>query len=116
MKISISMEQRINNIEAHLTTQKSILTFKEAALFISLSESYLYKLTSKAGIPCYKPHGKHLYFKREELEQWLLSNRKATTEEIDALATNYVALRQKQGTSISATPKLQLNISSQQPV
>jgi excisionase family DNA binding protein len=104
--------EKNKNIVSH---EKSIFNIEETAFFTGFSKSHIYKLTSTGGIPCYK-RGKHLFFKREELEQWLLSNRRATKEEIDALATNYVALSKKQGTSISASPKLQLKISSQLPV
>jgi excisionase family DNA binding protein len=68
------------------------MTLNEAADLTGLSKSHLYKLTSTRGIPYYK-RGKHLKFKREELENWLLSDRRATAEEIDAQATNYVTLR-----------------------
>jgi excisionase family DNA binding protein len=71
---------------------KSVMSLSEAADFTGFSKSHLYKLTSTRGIPCYK-RGKHLQFKREELECWLLSNRRATVEEIDALASNYVTLK-----------------------
>lgn len=92
-----ALQQELREIRGMIThlkpvqDQKSVLNMSEAAAFTGISKSHLYKLTSTGGIPCYK-RGKHLHFKREELEQWLLSNRKATAEEIDATATNYVVL------------------------
>lgn len=55
-------------------TTKNILTLQEASEYTGYKPSYLYKLTSTGIIPCYKPTGKLLFFKREELEQFLTSN------------------------------------------
>ena len=54
---------------------KEILTIEEAAEFLSVSKSYLYKQTSAQAIPHYKPTGKRCYFKRSELEAWILVGR-----------------------------------------
>lgn len=35
-------------------------------------KSYLYKLTHRRLIPCFKPLGKKLFFKRQDLEVFLL--------------------------------------------
>ena len=88
-----SIDDRLRNIETLLLSQKTVLNFDEVAAFTGLSKSYLYKLTSTGGIPCYKPQGKHIYFNKQEIEQWLLQNRKATTREIDNQAANYVTLK-----------------------
>lgn len=64
-----------------ISTQKEVLTSDEAARYMGISKSYLYKLTMKQEIPHYKPMGKMVYFNRVELENWLQSNRIATNEE-----------------------------------
>ncbi|WP_375580583.1 helix-turn-helix domain-containing protein [Marivirga tractuosa] len=64
---------------------KSILTMSEAAEFMGLSMSYLYKLTHWNKIPYYKPSGKIVYFKKEDLEDWMLQNRSTTEKEIEAI-------------------------------
>ena len=71
--------------------QKEILTFKEAAKFLSLSESALYKLTSKKGIPFYTPGGKIIYFRKSELEYWIFSGKVTTNEEFDTIVDNYLS-------------------------
>ena len=43
----------------------------------------------KGEIPHYKPKGKMCYFNREELEEWLQSNRCATDAEISNRANKY---------------------------
>ena len=84
---------RLNTIEELLLTQKTVLKLDEVILLTGLSKSYLYKLTSTGGIPCYKPQGKHIYFKKTEVEDWLLQNRKSTTVEIDEMANNHIILK-----------------------
>lgn len=69
--------------------QKEILTSDEAAKYMGISKSYLYKLTMRQQIPHYKPMGKMCYFNREELEQWLQSNRVSTSNEIKERANAY---------------------------
>ena len=83
---------KIESIEKLLLTQKNVLNFSEVKLYTNLSESYLYELTSSGGIPCYKPNGKQLYFKKQEIEDWLLSNRKATNIELDELASSHISI------------------------
>ena len=83
---------KIDSIEKLLLTQKNVLNFSEVKLYTNLSESYLYELTSSVGIPCYKPNGKQLYFKKKEIEDWLLSNRKATNIELDELASSHISI------------------------
>lgn len=71
---------------------KEVLTSDEAARYMGISKSYLYKLTMRGEIPHYKPMGKMCYFNRAELEQWLQQNRCATATEI-ADAANRLAMK-----------------------
>ncbi|MFI3320112.1 MAG: helix-turn-helix domain-containing protein [Rikenellaceae bacterium] len=63
--------------------QHSIMTIDEAASFTGYKKSTLYRKTCAGAIPHYKKEGSNkIYFRREELEEWLLgSSRKLTTEE-----------------------------------
>jgi len=61
---------------------KKVLTFDECVEYTGLSKGYIYKLTHGRMIPHFKPSGKKIYFDREEIDQWLLSNRVMTTEEV----------------------------------
>jgi excisionase family DNA binding protein len=85
-----SIEQKI--IEQNLL-QKEIINFSEACLYLDLSSSHLYKLTSANAIPCYCPQGKKLYFKRAELDLWLTSHRNASSNEVAQQAANYITKR-----------------------
>ncbi len=85
-----SINDRLRNIETLLLSQKTVLNFDEVAVFTGLSKSHLYKLTCSGGIPCFKPSGKHIYFNRQEIEQWLMQNRKPTNVKIDSQVKNYI--------------------------
>ncbi len=65
-----------------LLATKEVLTLDEAAQYMGIKKSYLYKLTMRREIPHYKPMGKMCYFKRTELEEWLTNNPVATAEVI----------------------------------
>lgn len=68
---------------------KEVLTSDEAAKYMGISKSYLYKLTMRQQIPHYKPMGKMCYFNRVEIEKWLQSNRVSTSIEINDRAKAY---------------------------
>ena len=68
---------------------KEVLTSDEAAKYMGVSKSYLYKLTMRQQIPHYKPMGKMVYFNRLELEQWLQNNRVSTSTEISQQTKAY---------------------------
>ena len=66
--------KKLSKVESLLKEQnllkKEILDLGEACLYLKISDSMLYKLTSKGDIPYFKPNGKKLYFKRSELDEW----------------------------------------------
>lgn len=72
-----------------LFLQKEVLTSDEAALYMGISKSYLYKLTMNRSIPHYKPMGKMCYFNRSELEQWLQNNKISTNDDLNIKASTY---------------------------
>jgi excisionase family DNA binding protein len=69
---------------------KETLNLKEAARYLNMSCSHLYKLTSAKEIPHYKPRGKQVFFERKELDRWLLQNRQTTKAEMEQAAIDYV--------------------------
>ncbi|MDP2067510.1 MAG: helix-turn-helix domain-containing protein [Lutibacter sp.] len=86
--------QKLSNIETMLQEQnllkKDVLNFNETCAYLDTSASNLYKMTSHKLIPHFCPQGKKLYFKRAELDEWLLRNRQSSTEEIETIAANYL--------------------------
>jgi excisionase family DNA binding protein len=65
------VSQILERMEMQSIVAKDMLTVDEAARYLGMSSSTLYKLTSSMAIPHYKPTHKTLYFKRSELDDWL---------------------------------------------
>lgn len=86
--------EKLKNIETMLQQQnllqKDVLTLNEACAYLDISTSHIYKMTSQKQIPHFCPQGKKLYFRREELDQWLLRNRQDSIDEIETRAANYL--------------------------
>lgn len=76
--------------ELTLIGAKTVLNIDEAALFTGLSVGHIYRLTSGKKIPHFKKQRK-LYFKKAELEAWMLDNKILTDDEIQGKASTYVA-------------------------
>jgi excisionase family DNA binding protein len=88
--LALKIEQLETVIRDSLLTQKVALSFEEAKVYLGISESQLYKLTSTRKIPCYKPGGKLLYFRRMDLDNWILSNRRMTSKELKTAAISVI--------------------------
>ncbi|EJL6346535.1 helix-turn-helix domain-containing protein [Vibrio cholerae] len=69
------LAEMFENIRSLKAMTKEVMTVNECAQYTGLSVSYLYKLTHRKLIPFFKPMGKRLYFKRTEIDQWLLRNK-----------------------------------------
>jgi len=96
-----NISERLNAIERKLdelaalnkelaALNKETLNLKEAAKYLNVSCSHLYKLTYRKEIPHYKPRGKQVFFERKELDKWLLQNRQTTKAEMEQAAIDYV--------------------------
>jgi len=70
---------------------KEILSLNEAVKFLKLSKSFLYKMTSQKIIPHYIPGGKRIYFKKTDLEDWLLKNRIPPSSEFETNTECYLS-------------------------
>lgn len=68
---------------------KIFFTMAEAKVYTGFSYSYLYKLTHQNKIPYYKPQGKLIFFKKEEIDQWLGQNRIASKSELQQKPKDY---------------------------
>ena len=58
-------------------TQKP-LTISDAVVFTGYSKAYLYKLSHQGILPCFKPTGGRLFFKREDLEKFIFQGRRGS--------------------------------------
>lgn len=85
---------RLDRIEKiALVGAKNVLTLDEVVIVTGLAKGYLYRLTSTQRIPHYKLNGRNLYFKKDEIEAWLMRDRISTQSEIDNKATTYMATK-----------------------
>lgn len=86
---------RLDRIEQiALISAKSVLDINEAATLTGLSVGHIYRLTSGRMIPHFKKNRK-LYFKKSELENWMLEQKVLTEEEADSKATTYVTTHKR---------------------
>lgn len=65
-----------------MADNKKFLSSSEAARYLGVTISYLYKMTSKKMIPYYNPGGKKLLFKPSELDDWIEKSRVPTDKEL----------------------------------
>lgn len=92
--------KRLDRLEVlTLLAAKSVLTLDEVCLLTGLAKSTVYKMTANRTIPHYHADsGKHLYFKKDEVENWLTRNRVSSQAEDEQRAVNeYFTQRQKGG-------------------
>ncbi|MDO5341803.1 MAG: helix-turn-helix domain-containing protein [Bacteroidia bacterium] len=66
---------------------KNAFNIEEAAMLMGYSVSHLRKLVASNAIPYYKSTGgKFIYFKKSELENWMLAYRVNTSQEAEQAA------------------------------
>ncbi len=94
--ISQALEQINSQIQElktlTLKRDKPFMSVNEAADYIGVPKQSLYQITSKKIIPFYRPSGRRIYFKIDDLNEYILnkSGRYKSDDEIEAEATEYV--------------------------
>ena len=73
--------------------ERNLLTTAEAAKYLGLKPSYLYKLMMRRAIPYYKPNGKLCFFSKADLDTWLTNIRVRSQAEIDSDTAQYLVNR-----------------------
>lgn len=73
-----------------LIAKKEILNFKEAIIYLGVSKSLLYKITSKRKITFSKPNGGKIYFKKIDLDNWMLQNNKNSLDVLEDNVMNHL--------------------------
>ena len=90
------LQKRVEILEDILDSTKEVLTVEEAAKFMGLARSTLYKMTCEQTIPFYRPNGKMIYFEKSAILSWIRKNRVYSTEEINEEARlHMIKLAQK---------------------
>ena len=62
---------------------KNILTVDEVVNYTGFSQKQIYKLTSGRQIPHYKPSGRKLFFKKDEIDEWITQGRVKPLSELN---------------------------------
>ena len=80
------LQSRVQTLENLCFSAKEVLNLEEAASFLGIAKSTLYKLTHENRIPYYKPAGKLIYFEKSVLLEWIRSNRIMSEAELQEAA------------------------------
>ncbi len=84
------IKQQLDRIEQYaMIAAKTMLNIKEASLILGLSEQSIRNKARAHEIACYKPNHNALYFKKSELEEWMMQNRSKSMAEIESEAAAY---------------------------
>ena len=89
----MQISDRLDRIErATLLAAKPVIGIEEAALFTGYTVRGLYEMTSKKLIPHYK-RGNRVFFKKDELVDWMTATKVKTEAELQSMADTYTATR-----------------------
>ena len=80
--------------ENESNSERGLLTTTEAAHYLGVKPSYLYKMMMRRTIPYYKPGGKLCFFAKDDLDAWLTSIRIKSQSEIESEAARYIVSRE----------------------
>lgn len=76
------MQERIDKLESICYASKEVLNLEEAAAFLGIRKSTLYKMTHLSQVPYYKPAGKLVFFEKSALLDWVRSVKVKSESEI----------------------------------
>ena len=78
----VAIQTRVDSLEDILFQGKEVLSLEEAAKFMGIARSSLYKMTHQQAISFYKPNGKLVFFEKSDLLAWIRQNRVSSMQEI----------------------------------
>lgn len=89
----MSIEERLDRIERLVIMgSKEVLNTSEVAMMLNVAVQTVRNMMHEKSIPYYKRGGK-AFFKKSEIESWMLQERIPTNEEIKSQAATYVAIK-----------------------
>lgn len=84
------IKEQLDRIEAYtMIAAKSVLNIKEASFILGMTPQAIRQKVRDREFPAYKPNINRLYFKKDELERWMLRNRSKSREELEAEALRH---------------------------
>ena len=76
------LQERVDKLENICFASKEVLNLEEAAAFLGVKKSTLYKMTHFSQIPYYKPAGKLIFFEKSALLDWVRNVKVKSEDEI----------------------------------
>jgi len=76
------LQERVDKLESICFASKEVLNLEEAAAFLGIKKSTLYKMTHFSQVPYYKPAGKLIFFEKSVLLDWVRSVKVKSEDEI----------------------------------
>ena len=76
------LQERVDKLESICFASKEVLNLEEAAAFLGVKKSTLYKMTHFSQIPYYKPAGKLIFFEKSALLDWVRNVKVKSGDEI----------------------------------
>ena len=86
--------QRINQPTGSPKSEPGLLIIDQAAEFLCLSKSTIFKMTAERTIPHFKL-SKRVYFKPQDLEAWVTKYKVKTVQEIEQEAATYLMTKHR---------------------
>lgn len=83
-----TLQERIDKLENICYAAKEVLNLEEAADFLGIAKSTLYKMTHLNQLPYFKPAGKLIFFEKKTLLDWVRGVKVMSEEEIRTEAAN----------------------------
>lgn len=84
------IKEQLDRIEQYaMIAAKSMLNIKEAAIILGMTVEGVRYLARNNTLPYYKPNVHRIYFKKSELEDWMMQNRSKSMTEIESEAAAY---------------------------
>lgn len=85
------LESELEKMKNLVSAAKEVLNLEEAAAFMGVTKSFLYKMTHNHAIPFYKPGNKLVYFEKSELLSWLRQNPVMSTSQVSKGADEIIS-------------------------
>lgn len=82
--LTLKSREGLNDIDSYMNTL-------EASEYLDISKSHLYKLTMNRNIRFYKPNGKKIYFKKNDLDNYLNSKKSKSINDLELEANKYIS-------------------------
>lgn len=88
--IDPQIKEQLDRIEQYsMIAAKNVLNIQEAAIILGMTVEGVRMNVRNHILPCYKPNVNRLYFKKSELEDWMMQNRSKSMAEIESEAAAY---------------------------